>query len=173
MSFPLWVVYEGAKGLKERPADFPRLVGSYGRFVLPLPMDDPTEGRTRGRKERRRLSHSRSYVASFLPRRSVFCVGSDGDFSPNSGYTEGVLPVRVKAGCSLEVLALGRRFRLRRNAVLRFYVDFDCAGSHKRCGPRIAISKASFYRVFAYVFGHERQFAWQVQGIHRLWRSET
>ena len=71
----------------------------------------------------------------------------------------------------IEVLAL--RFRLRRNAVLRFYVDFDCAGSHKVCGPEIAISKASFYRVFLYVFGHELHFAWQVQGIRRMWRSET
>ena len=94
-------------------------------------------------------------------------------FSPNSGYTEGVLTVRVKAGCSLEVLALGRWFRLRRNAVLRFYVDFDCAGSHKVAVPIFTISKASFYRVLVYVFGHERHFAWQVQGIRHLWRSET
>ena len=94
-------------------------------------------------------------------------------FSPNSGYTEGVLTVRVKAGCSLEVLALCRRFRLRRNAVFRFYVDFDCAGSHKVCVAEIVMSKVSFYRVFVYVFGHELQFAWQVQGIRHLWRSET
>ena len=66
-----------------------------------------------------------------------------------------------------------RRFRLRRNAVLRFYIDFDCAGSHKVAVPILAISKASFYRVFVHVFGHERHFAWQVQGIRHLWRSET
>ena len=73
----------------------------------------------------------------------------------------------------IEVLALGRWFRLRRNAVLRFYVDFDCAGSHKVAVPIFTISKASFYRVFVHVFAHERHFAWQVQGIRHLWRSET
>ena len=73
----------------------------------------------------------------------------------------------------IEVLALTRWFRLRRNAVLRFYVDFDCAGSHKVAVPIFTISKASFYRVFVYVFGHERHFAWQVQGICHMWRSET
>ena len=71
----------------------------------------------------------------------------------------------------IEVLALDCGFRLRRNAILRFYVDFDCAGSHKVCGPQIAISKASFYRVFMYVFGHELHFAWQVQGNLELWKS--
>ena len=35
------------------------------------------------------------------------------------------------------------------------------------CGAEIAISKASFYRVFVYVFRHERHFAWQVQGIRQ------
>ena len=54
-----------------------------------------------------------------------------------------------------QCFTLGRRFRLRRNAVLRFYVDFDCAGSHKGWVPEIAISKTSFYRVFVYLFGHE------------------
>ena len=49
-----------------------------------------------------------------------------------------------------------RRFRLRRNAVLKFYVDFDCAGSLKLPSQKSQLnSKASFYRVFAYVFGHE------------------
>ena len=73
----------------------------------------------------------------------------------------------------IEVLALGRWFRLRRNAVLRFYVDFDCAGSHKVWAAEIAISKASFYRACVHVFGHELHFAWQVRGIRGMWRSET
>ena len=46
----------------------------------------------------------------------------------------------------IEALALSVGLRLRRNAVLRFYVDFDCAGSHKVSVAEIAISKASFYR---------------------------
>ena len=73
-----------------------------------------------------------------------------------------------------EVLALTRWFRLRRNAVLRFYVDFNCAGSRQVCAPQSAISKALLDRVFVYVFGHhELYFAWQVQGNLQPWRSET
>ena len=73
----------------------------------------------------------------------------------------------------IEVLALTCWIRLRRNAVLRFLVDFDCAGSHRLGIEEIAISKASFYRVFVHVFGHELHCAWQVQGNLQLWRSET
>ena len=61
------------------------------------------------------------------------------------------------------VHAVCRRFRLRRNAILRFYVDFDCVGSRKVWVVEYAISKASFYRVFVYVFGYELHFAWPAQ----------
>ena len=70
-------------------------------------------------------------------------------------------------------LAVCQRLCLRRNAVLRFYVGFDCAGSHKVVVPNFTISKASFFRVFLHVFGHELHFAWQAQGIRHMWKSET
>ena len=51
------------------------------------------------------------------------------------------------------MLALTCGFHLRRNSLLRFYfyVDFDCAGSHKVCVMDFSISKGSFYRV-SYTF---------------------
>ena len=59
---------------------------------------------------------------------------------------------------------------------MRFYVDFDCAGSHKVCGPRIAISKASDMNVILHgrckesvtCGGQKREFTWQVQGIGHI-----
>ena len=59
----------------------------------------------------------------------------------------------------IEVLALIRGFPLRRNAVLRFHVDFDGAGSHKVAVSKFAILKGSFYRVSVHVFGDEVHFA--------------
>ena len=100
----------------------------------------------------------RAFSSKFFPKQWLHWRGSYG-----KGKGRG--SIRVRSVC--------RRFRLRRNAVLRLYIDFDCAGSHKVAVPILAISKASFYRVFVHVFGHERHFAWQVQGIRHLWRSET
>ena len=79
-------------------------------------------------------------------------------FLPCAGCRECVLHWAVlKTWMFFEVFALCRWFRLGRNAVLRFYVRYDCAGSYKVCGPQSAISKASFYRVSIYACGHELQ----------------
>ena len=59
-------------------------------------------------------------------------------FSPNSGSLRGSYG-KGKGRVLIEILAVTWWFRLRRNAVLRFYVDFDCAGSHKACAAEIAI----------------------------------
>ena len=82
----------------------------------------------------------------------------------------------------IEVLAVTWWFRLRRNAVLRFYVDFDCAGSrnvgvpnsqfrrHRFTGCSCTFSDMNFIlhgrckEAFT-CGGQKREFTWQVQGI--------
>ena len=92
---------------------------------------------------------------SFLfPKQCVALRGSSG---------------KCKGRVLIEVLALTRWFRLRRNAVLRFYVDFDCAGSHKACVAEIAISKTSL--AFVRVFGNALLL--QAQGIGRAVKIEA
>ena len=83
------------------------------------------------------------------------------------------------------MLALRRWFHLRRNAVSRFYVAFDCAGSLKVCISEIAInfegivlpgSDMNFtlhgrceeiFSIFS-CEGQKREFTWQVRGIGQI-----
>ena len=73
----------------------------------------------------------------------------------------------------IKVLALCRRFRPRRNAVLRFCIDFDCAGSREVCVSEIAISRRRFTGCSCRFSGLNFVLHGKVQGIHHMWRSET
>ena len=94
------------------------------------------------------------FFNKFFPKQCVALRGSYG---------------RCQGRVLIEVLALTRWFRLRRNAILRFYVDFDCAGSRKGCVWEIAISKHRFTGCSC-----TKSFCMAgAKGIRRIWKSET
>ena len=93
-------------------------------------------------------------------------------FSPNSGYTEGVLTVRVKAGCSLRCSLWPGGFVC---AGMPFWNSMLISTAQAR--TKSAARKSQFRRRrftgCSCTFLDMNVISWQVQGIRHLWRSET